>query len=75
MEITECRAADNVILTIRYPMNAQSSCLLCGHLRQINPPAEYLILIEERTSQTHYVRFEQIAACERMTKILRPRPA
>ncbi|AZE54649.1 hypothetical protein [Pseudomonas synxantha] len=75
MEITECRAADNVILTLKYPMNARRSCLLCGQLRQINPPAEYLILIEEWTSQTHYVRFEQIAACERMTKILRPRPA
>ncbi|WP_124426421.1 hypothetical protein [Pseudomonas orientalis] len=70
MEITECRAADNIILTLK-PTNMRSRRLLCGQLRQIKPPAEYLILIEEWTSQAHYVRFEQIAACERMTKNLR----
>ncbi|WP_073525678.1 hypothetical protein [Pseudomonas fluorescens] len=75
MEITECRAADKVILTLKQPMKARRTRLLCGQLRQINPPAEYLILIEEWTSQAHYVRFEQIAGCERMTKNLRVHPA
>ena len=75
MEITECRAADNVILTLKQPMNARRTRLLCGYLRQINPPAEYLILVEEWTAQAHYVQFNQITGCVRMTKKLRPRPA
>lgn len=75
MEITECRAADNVILTLKQPMNARRTRLLCGYLRQINPPAKYLILVEEWTAQAHYVQFNQITRCARMTKKLRPRLA
>ena len=75
MEITECRAADNVILTLKQPMNGRRPRLRGGYLRQINPRAEYWILVEEWTAQAHYVQFNQITRCARMTKKLRPRPA